>query len=132
MVFNRHLDRFQRRQEDPLPAGVTDDVRTWVVLPPTRELTPGQLAAIRTVMRLFVDDDLADGVSPHRQMYCHACRAARPMPGFIRYEPYRLCNPCATEYEVAQTSGLVADTEQFVSEKTSRDPGGRTLPPLRE
>ncbi|MBI2760738.1 MAG: hypothetical protein HYX51_04855 [Chloroflexi bacterium] len=63
--------------------------------------------AIAAVMRLFVEDDLVNGVSAERTMSCDACGAMRPAPGFIRYEQRQLCNPCATAYETRRARGLV-------------------------
>jgi hypothetical protein len=71
-----------------------------------RELTPHQVEAIVAVMRLFVDDDLANGVAPLATRACDACRQQRPAPGFVRYEDRALCNLCATEYEVRRARGL--------------------------
>src|SRR5215207_1011061 len=62
-------------------------------------LSADQLMAIAAVMRLFVEDDLVNGVSSERTIACDACGAMRPAPGFIRYEQRQLCNSCATAYE---------------------------------
>jgi hypothetical protein len=47
-------------------------------------------------MQLFVEEDRARGVSAALRGFCDACQQPRPLPGFIRYEPYSLCNRCAT------------------------------------
>ena len=76
-----------------------------------------QVAAIRAVMRIFVEDDVANGVAPHARMYCDACQSARPAAGFIRYDRHELCNGCATEYEVARVAGSVLTAGQYVRDK---------------
>jgi len=79
-------------------------------------LTPSQLRAVRQVMQGFVDDDLAHGVLPAQQLYCHACAERRSAPGFVLYEGgYQLCNACATAYEVARMRGRVETAAQFVA-----------------
>jgi hypothetical protein len=72
-----------------------------------KALSADQLMAIAAVMRLFVEDDLVNGVSAERTIVCDACGAMRPAPGFIRYEQRQLCNPCATAYETRRARGLV-------------------------
>ena len=68
-------------------------------------------------MRLFVDDDLANGVSPTKKLYCDACQGAQPAPGFIQYDRHLLCNRCAIEYEVARARGFALSAGQFVRDK---------------
>ena len=84
---------------------------------PVHELTPDQLTAIRTAMRLCLDDDVARGVLPEHRVACEACRRPRPLPGAIQYDRSMLCNACATEYEVARARGLVSSVTQFTWEK---------------
>src|SRR5579884_2987271 len=104
--------------QQPLPSGIADAVTAWIVLPPSSDPTPAQLAAIEATMRLFVEDDLASGVSPRRKIFCDACHQARPMPGFVRYDRYLLCNPCATDYEVARIRGVALTIDQFVHDRS--------------
>lgn len=85
---------------------------------PAVALSSTQLAAIRAVMRTFVDDDLARGVSARARLCCPACQQARSLAGFIDYGRYQFCNRCATEYEVARLRSMVASPGQFVREKT--------------
>ncbi len=82
-------------------------------------LTPRQRAAVRAVMRLFVEEDLARGVSPRQRLHCSACRRPRPMPGFVRYGEHLLCNECATAYEVARLCGQVRCANEFVRRHTT-------------
>ncbi len=73
-----------------------------------------RLLAIRQVMRLFVEDDLARGISPSLRYYCHACREYQPAAGFMHCGTYQLCNACATTYELACAQGELQELEQFV------------------
>jgi hypothetical protein len=90
-----------------------------------RGLSQAQLAAVRTVMALFVEDDLARGVSPWETEYCPGCDDARPLPGFVLYDRASayafLCNACATEYEVARMQGSVSDIREFLCGKACVD-----------
>ncbi len=83
---------------------------TRVVHPPTAR----QVAAVRTVMQLFVDQDLESGVSPRRVMRCARCGQLRPLPGFLLYDGVRFCNRCATEYELARIGGQARTASEFL------------------
>lgn len=86
--------------------------------PVERRLTTAQVVAIRSVMRLFVEDDLANGMPADKRMYCDACQRPRQALGFIQYDRHLLCNACAVEYEVARARGLALSAGQFVRDKT--------------
>jgi hypothetical protein len=94
------------------PAITTIHIQPGAV--PPRPLSAEQVAAVRTVMRLFVEDDLAAGVTPDERDVCDACRKERPAAGAIHYDDVYLCNACATEYELARLRGQVRDAGQFV------------------
>jgi hypothetical protein len=94
---------------------------------PSRVPTPTQLAAIRNAMQLFIEDDLARGVSPSASLPCAACGRLQPQPGFIHYAPYHLCNACALHFEVARISGLVTTIDRFVREHELRASAGSVL-----
>lgn len=108
--FPGHYDA--RGASDCAPWG-----RTQVAAPAERTLSAEQVAAIRAVMRLFVEDDLANGVAPNKRMLCDACQTAQPSLGFIEYDRHLLCNGCATEYEVARARGLALSAGQYVRDK---------------
>jgi hypothetical protein len=93
--------------------------------PATLSLTPQQVAAIRDVMHIFVEDDLDRGVPLRASAYCPACDAPRPLAGFVRYDDVALCNACATDYEIARTRGLVADASEFIQST----PGAAVIDP---
>ncbi|MGE0544274.1 MAG: hypothetical protein AB7R89_29275 [Dehalococcoidia bacterium] len=89
----------------------------YAVSPATRALTSQQVAAIRDVMHLFLEDDLDRGIPPGVSEYCPACDAPKPLPGFVRYDDVALCNACATDYEIARTRGLVQDAATYIDDR---------------
>lgn len=84
---------------------------------PGRPLTKSQVAAIRAAMQLFVEDDLAKGITADRRLYCDACQGVRAAAGFIQYNRYQVCNACAIEFEIAHARGVAASPGQFVRDK---------------
>lgn len=88
--------------------------------PVGRSLTPGQVEAIRAVMRLFVDDDTAHGVDPRSTLFCHRCGASRRAIGSVRYERLTLCHECSVEYEITRARGLVEGAFEFVERFATR------------
>jgi hypothetical protein len=101
-------------------------------LGPRHPLTQKQVAAIRSVMRLFVEEDLGNGIQPDERTFCDACQEVRPLAGTIPYGRYLLCNACATEYEVARTGGLVPTAGRFVRDKRFGDDGPYAIEVLQE
>jgi len=79
-----------------------------------RKLTMDQTAAITAVMRLFAEEDLAKGVPPNQRMRCDRCEMPKPLPGFVGYSTYKLCNDCSIEYELARAEGEVSTIEEFI------------------
>lgn len=102
----------QRDQREVLQRRPTTSVGRW--------LTPEQVRAVAAVMHLFVEDDLANGVSPSRGLWCDACERVRPAPGFIRYEQRQVCNACATEYEIQRARGLVRSIKEYLTNVRAR------------
>jgi hypothetical protein len=80
-------------------------------------LSERQVGAIRTAMRLFVEDDLALGRASVERLYCDACELPQPAAGFIQYGRYQVCNACATEYELVRAQGLAGTIGQFVRDR---------------
>jgi len=85
-----------------------------------RALTPGQIEAIRTVMRLFVEEDAARGVDPHSSLLCHRCQAPRRAIGSVRYDRFTFCNDCAVEYEIARARGATDSPAEFCERSPAR------------
>lgn len=83
-------------------------------------LTSEQVEAIAAVMRLFIEDDLANGVSPSFTMRCAACARVLPVPGFVRYGPMDVCNRCATDYETRRAGGVVQTITEYLTERDTR------------
>ena len=98
----------------PLPATTGEPARRSNLAVVGRVLTAEQVSAVRAIMRLFVEDDLAKGVSPARRMRCVACADWRSAPGFIRYERLDFCNDCASAFETARLRGLVRTAAQYL------------------
>ncbi len=71
-------------------------------------------------MRLFVEDDLANGISPRASQRCDICESPRPMAGFIRYDGRLACNDCATDYEIRRAFGQVRSIGGYVLQLRSR------------
>jgi hypothetical protein len=86
------IARPRSRGARPTGPASPDVVTSWLY-PVDRDLMPHQIEAIAAVMQLFVDDDIANGVSPKATRVCDACGQQRPSPGFVRYDERELCNP---------------------------------------
>ncbi len=97
--------------------------------PRKRRLTAHQLTAIAHVMQLFVEDDLALGVSPDASIRCPACERKRPRPGAISYGRYFICTGCATEFEVARASRGPLSIGQYIRDKQYGESERYALPP---
>ena len=80
----------------------------------------GQLRAVYAVMRILAEDDRGRGTPAGATVLCHACRRTRAAAGSVQYDGTRLCNGCATEYEVLRISGVVEDLPAFLA----KDGGG--------
>ena len=76
--------------------------------PVRRTLSAGQVRAIFDAMRTFRDDDLGrEGRAG--AFICDRCDRVRPLAGSVGYGDLRLCNGCATDYELVRTAGLERD-----------------------
>ena len=74
-------------------------------------------------MVLFIEEDLSKGTQPSDRRYCDACERLRSAAGFVQYERYCVCNPCATEYEVANARGIALSAGQYVRDKNFGEAG---------
>jgi hypothetical protein len=90
------------------------------VTPVGRALTPAQVEAIRAVMRLFVDDDMANGVDVRSTLFCHRCQATRRAIGSVRYDRFTFCNDCSTEYEITRARSLVDTPSEYIDRSLAR------------
>lgn len=78
------------------------------------EITEGQREAIEEAMRIFIEEDRGRGIDPLAMFKCERCRHAEQLLGSVLYEDIRLCNRCATRYEVARIRGRVRTAAQYV------------------
>jgi hypothetical protein len=68
-------------------------------------LTAAQRDAVREAMRLLADEDRERGVAESEEFACSACGRRSPIVGSVVYEGTRLCNRCATGFEMARLNG---------------------------
>lgn len=72
---------------------------------PRPALSAGQVRAIFGAMRTFRDDDLSRTIHDE-PLDCDRCGRRRPAAGSLLYGSHRLCNGCATDYELLRTAGI--------------------------
>lgn len=80
--------------------------------------TAEQVEAVRHVMRRLAQDERERSIARHEppaRLTCDACRRIRAAAGSVVYEGYRLCNGCATEYEVRRLYGQVRDVSGYLA-----------------
>jgi hypothetical protein len=99
-------------------------VATNVAGLPRSGATAEQLRAVYRVMRILADDDRERGTPFTSTVVCAACRRQRPAVGSVDYHGTRLCNGCATEYEVLRMASVVDDVEGFLARPAAITPGG--------
>lgn len=85
-----------------------------------RPLSAGQIRAIYDAMRTFRDDDLTR-TSARAELLCDRCHCKRPAAGSLVYGTIRLCNGCATDYELLRASGMEHDIIIFAQEPAAMD-----------
>lgn len=84
------------------------------------EITEGQREAIEEAMRIIIEEDRERGIDPLARFKCERCRRPEQLVGSVLYEDIRLCNRCATTYEVARISGRVKTCVQYVGGRRIR------------
>jgi hypothetical protein len=77
-------------------------------------ITEGQREAIEEAMRIIIEEDRERGIDPRATFECERCRRPEQLLGSVLYGDIRLCNRCATTYEVARISGRVRTCAQYV------------------
>lgn len=94
-----------------------------------RTLTRREVQAVRTVMHLFRDDDLAQGIARSARRWCACCNRARPAAGFITYEALAFCNTCAAGFEFARLRHMAHTAAEYARRVADAhaDPAPRTL-----
>jgi hypothetical protein len=81
------------------------------------------------VMQLFVEDDLALGISPVDSVVCPACERKRQRAGAVPYGRYLVCNLCATEFEVARATRGPLVIGHYIRDKQYGESERYALPP---
>lgn len=85
-----------------------------------RTLTRREVQAVRNVMHLFRDDDLAQGVSRSARRWCACCNRPRPAAGFITYDALAFCNCCAVGFEFARLRHLARTAAEYADRLPAR------------
>src|SRR5690242_18765997 len=81
--------------------------------------TAEQLRAVYAVMRILAEDDRERGHAS-TVIVCDACQRERPAAGSVDYAGTRLCNGCATDYEVLRMGGQVASLAVYLARGPER------------
>lgn len=76
-----------------------------------------QLRAVYSVMRILAEEDRGR-IAPDDHIGCAACRRARPAAGSVDYGGVRLCNGCATDYELLRMAAVVEDLRGYLGRGT--------------
>ncbi|HZP58205.1 MAG TPA: hypothetical protein VFC53_11745 [Dehalococcoidia bacterium] len=83
-------------------------------------VTQEQIDAVTEAMQILAEEDRERGVDPGVEFICPGCQRARPMPGSVLYEAVRLCNGCATEFEVARIGHRAKTCAEWLSGRAAR------------
>ncbi|HET6614382.1 MAG TPA: hypothetical protein VFH62_00725 [Dehalococcoidia bacterium] len=83
-------------------------------------VTEGQREAIEEAMKLILEEDQDRGIGPDAQFECPGCHETRGEAGAVTYEDIRLCNACATRFEVERTARQVRSSAEYVRRRTQR------------
>jgi hypothetical protein len=86
----------------------------------TPGVTEGQREAIEEAMRLILEEDQDRGVGPNERFECAGCGKSRGAAGAVTYEDIRLCNACATRFEVERTARTVRSSAEYVRRRAPR------------
>ena len=76
--------------------------------------TATQLRAVYSAMRILAEDDRERGIPSDTMVVCDACHRDRPALGSVDYSGVRLCNGCATDYEVLRIARLVDTPAEYL------------------
>jgi len=93
----------------------------------TAGVTEAQKEAIEEAMKLILEEDRDRGIGPDERFECSGCGVNREMAGAVTYDEVRLCNACATRFEVERMNRKVRTSAEYVRRRTnSRRPAART------
>ena len=79
-------------------------------------VTEGQREAIEEAMRIIIEEDRERGVDPAAVFGCRRCGRQRQLMGSVDYDGIRLCNSCATRFEMARMTGKARSAAAFVGQ----------------
>ena len=82
-------------------------------------VTEGQREAIEEAMRIIAEEDRERGVDPAATFGCRRCGEQRQLIGSVDYEGTRLCNSCATRFEMARMTGKARSAAAFVGKSAN-------------
>ena len=110
--WRRDRQRVARGEDDTVKRGRRDRPSAKQAAAGSRATRPtlsaAQIEAIYGAMRTFRDDDR--GRAPATEtIVCRRCGRNRPAAGSLLYGEARLCNGCATDYELLRMAGLERD-----------------------
>ena len=88
-----------------------------------RLLTPRQIESARSIMRLFLEEDLARGVPADRRLVCQCCGMTKWAAGFVLYGRSPFCNECATELELSRLRGRCETAAEFLAWRADQAAG---------
>ena len=86
----------------------------------TSGVTKGQREAIEEAMKLILEEDQDRGIGPDERFECAGCGESRGAAGAVTYDDIRLCNACATRFEVERTARTVRSSAEYVRRRTQR------------
>jgi len=86
----------------------------------TAGATEVQKEAIHEAMRLILEEDRDRGIGPNDRFECSACGGNRELAGAVMYDEVRLCNACATRFEVDRMNRKVRSSAEYVRRRTNR------------
>jgi hypothetical protein len=79
-------------------------------------ITEAQQEAIEEAMKLILEEDRDRGIGPDERFDCPGCHGNREAAGAVEYPEVRLCNSCATRFEVARVSRKVRTSAEYVTQ----------------
>ncbi len=80
-------------------------------------VTKGQFEAITEAMKLLAEEDQERGMDAALQIACQGCGESRGRIGSVEYDGIRLCNRCATDFEVARISHAAGSCDEYVAKR---------------
>ena len=77
-------------------------------------ITDGQRDAIEEAMKLILEEDQDRGIGADERFACAGCGEKREAAGAVTYDGVRLCNGCATRFEVDRVSRVVRTSAEYI------------------